>query len=112
MESQVLLPIRYRSLTADSIRLFAVSVSTVKHIVICGRAPKLEQLERHCRITRTTEATSKLFAASDIGIRQFDAAGGLLMITSTREFCRRPISDSFPATGELSPLPNAMMRLG
>jgi hypothetical protein len=37
-------------------------------------------------------------------IGQFAAAGGLLMMTSTRELCRRPISDSFPATGALSPL--------
>jgi len=39
------------------------------------------------------------------------AAGGLLMITSTRRFCCRPAAESLPATGSLSPFPNAESRI-
>jgi hypothetical protein len=46
---------------------------------------------------------------SDLGYR--NAAGGLLMITSTRRFCCRPVAESLPATGSLSPMPDAVSRL-
>jgi hypothetical protein len=36
---------------------------------------------------------------------------GSLMITSTRRFCSRPAAESFPATGSLSPLPDAASRV-
>jgi CRP-like cAMP-binding protein len=39
------------------------------------------------------------------------AAVGSLMITSTRRFCCRPAAESFPATGSLSPLPDALRRV-
>jgi hypothetical protein len=40
-----------------------------------------------------------------------NAAGGLLMTTSTRRFCCRPDAESLSATGSLRPLPDAVSRV-
>jgi len=43
-------------------------------------------------------------------VLQRNAAGGLLITTSTRRFCCRPLAESLSATGSLGPLPEAESR--
>ena len=71
---------------------------------------------RQCRPCSTAVRRARSWLARNawhappVPCPHLNAAGGLLMTTSTRRFCCRPAAESLSATGSLRPLPDATSR--